>query len=84
MNFFRTFWLCFSTRRTNSAPSPIALYYREHNLFCYTHLKSKPVYQGIRYGIPNEALVGACFIPLGLGSMSMYIPIHSQPFHIIS
>jgi len=24
---------------------------------------------GIRYGIPNEILVGACFIPLGLGSM---------------
>jgi len=24
---------------------------------------------GIRYGIPNQVLVGACFIPLGLGSM---------------
>ena len=25
--------------------------------------------QGVRYHIPNEALIGACFIPSGIGSM---------------
>ena len=73
MNFFCTFGIMFSQFRRiheyrNSASGPIALYYREHIL--YAHSKCKPFYQGVRYGIPNQVLVGACFIPLGLGSMS--------------
>jgi hypothetical protein len=42
-------------------------YNREHIL--YPHLKCKPFYHGISYGIPNQVLVGACSIPLGLGIM---------------
>ena len=27
------------------------------------------IIQGVRYHIPNEALVGACFIPSGIGNI---------------
>ena len=27
------------------------------------------IIQGVRYRIPNEALVGACFIPSGIGNI---------------
>jgi len=29
------------------------------------------LFQGKRYGIENEALIGACFLPLGIGNASM-------------
>ena len=78
MNFFCMscgiyFPICRIHEYGNSASCPIALHYREHILFFYSHPKCKPFYKGIRYGIPNQVLVGACFIPLGLGSMSTWI-----------
>ena len=51
--------------------------------------KENSFHQGIRYGIPNEILVGACFIPLGLGSMSTCIlsfltkSIHSLYYNLV-
>jgi hypothetical protein len=74
MNFFCTFCIIFSPicriyEYGSSASSPIALHYREQYLFLCSYSKCRPFYQGIRYGIPNQILVGACFIPSGLGSM---------------
>lgn len=38
-------------------------------------LELKPCIKGERYNITNEALIGACFLPSGLGNISMTYPM---------
>ena len=42
-----------------------------NNLFIWLFLitPTNQIIQGVRYHIPNEALIGACFIPSGLGNI---------------
>jgi MFS family permease len=35
--------------------------------------------KGVRYNISNEAIIGACFLPVGLGNMSWCFFLHFKP-----
>ncbi|KAJ3988360.1 MFS general substrate transporter [Lentinula detonsa] len=45
----------------------------------YVILTPLSVTLGARYGITNQAVLGACFIPIGLGNFSQYLITHSSP-----